>query len=47
MVETRGWGSREKSECLIGTELQLGKMRSSGDLLYNEVNILSTTEQHT
>lgn len=47
MVETRGWGSREKSESLIGTELQLEKMRSSGDLLYNEVNILSTIEQHT
>lgn len=32
------------TECLMGTELGFCKIKSSGDWLYSNVNVLKTTE---
>ena len=49
--ETKWWlpgaKGRRMGSCLMGTELQLCKMKPSGDLLYNSVNILNVTELYT
>ena len=42
-----GLGEEGKGNCLVGTEFQICKMKSSGDLFYNTVNILNTIELYT
>ena len=36
-----------KRSCLMDIEFQFCKMKSSGDWLHNNVDILDTTELHT
>lgn len=43
MVVTRGWGRREW-ELLMGAEFEFCEMESSRNLLYSDVNRVSTTE---
>lgn len=45
MVVPRAWEERRmRSCCLMDTKLQFCKMKSPGDLLYNNMNILNATE---
>lgn len=48
MVVTRVEGKGEiGSCCLMGKKFQFSKMKSAGDSLYNNVNVLNTVELYT
>ena len=45
MVVVRAWEERGMGSCsLMDIEFQFYKMKSSGDWLHNNVNLLDTTE---
>ena len=47
MVTRQDWGGGGFGSCLIDTEFQFCKMRSSGNLLHDDVNIVNTTELYS
>ena len=48
MVVTRAEGEREMEHCpLMGKKCQFSKMKSAGDPLYTNMNILNTVEVYT